>query len=72
MAKKRYADKFGFTETEVKMILQTYKFSNKIDGVRKWYNGYSSGDDICLYNPWSIVNFVNEKKLGAYWVDTGT
>ena len=53
------------------MILQTYECSDKIDVVREWYNGYSSGDDIHLYNPWSIVNFVNEKKFGAYWADTG-
>ena len=71
MAKKRYADMFGFTEEETKMILETYEFSDKIDVVREWYNGYSSGDGIRLYNPWSIVNFVNEKKFGAYWADTG-
>ena len=66
---------YGFTEQEVDSLLETYQVSNK-KAVKEWYNGYSIGG-ITIYNPWSIMNYLDavSKKspypLVPYWVDTG-
>lgn len=65
-----YADKFGFTEKEVEDILKYYNIDTKIDDVKGWYNGYIFGDNTVIYNPWSILNYIREKKLKPYWVNT--
>jgi hypothetical protein len=73
----RYADKFGLTEPEVKALLATYKLSKEFDAVCMWYNGYRVGLPkgkvafTRLYNPWSILSFVDEEGVFApYWVNT--
>ncbi len=64
-------EKFGFTEAEVKGILDYYGCSDKFDLAKKWYGGYRFGDAE-VYNPFSIMNFVSEDcQLGSYWVDSG-
>jgi hypothetical protein len=72
-----YADKFGFTESEVNDLIATYQLSSKLDNIRAWYNGYRIGQPrktntfTMVYNPWSILNFVSEKgTFGDYWVNT--
>ena len=66
-----YADKFGFLESEVRELVDYFGCSGEMDDVRKWYNGYSSGENHTVYNPWSIINFVkNRGRFGAYWVNT--
>ncbi|TDO95110.1 PD-(D/E)XK nuclease superfamily protein [Halanaerobium saccharolyticum] len=67
------ADKFGFTEAEVKEMLAYYSISDQLDTVRDWYNGYLFGDRIVIYNPWSILNYVksNPRQPKTYWNNTG-
>ncbi|RAK09790.1 PD-(D/E)XK nuclease superfamily protein [Halanaerobium saccharolyticum] len=67
------ADKFGFTEAEVKEMLAYYSISDQLDIVRDWYNGYLFGDRVVIYNPWSILNFVksNPQQPQTYWNNTG-
>ena len=65
-----FSDKFGFTEDEVLKILEYYEIKDKIEEVREWYNGYTFGNNV-IYNPFSIVNYVQKRKLEAYWVGTG-
>jgi len=66
----RYGQYFGFTEEEVYELLEKTHFENLISEVRTWYNGYQVGNTI-LYNPWSIVNFIQEDgKFSPYWVNT--
>lgn len=67
------ADKFGFTESEVKEMLAYYSISDQLDTVRDWYNGYFFGDQIVIYNPWSILNFVKSspRQPKTYWNNTG-
>ena len=67
----RYASYFGFTESEVIQALNDYEISDDIEDVRYWYDGYKIGG-IGLYNPWSITNFLDEKKLKTYWVNTSS
>lgn len=66
----KYGEYFGFTEKEVSNLLIKAKIENKAEEIKNWYNGYKIGDHI-LYNPWSIVNCINEKgKIKSYWVNT--
>ncbi|CAB4411120.1 unnamed protein product [Rhizophagus irregularis] len=45
---------------------------DQLDDVRQWYYGYRAGNEIHLYNPWSINSYLDERTLEAYWVDIGT
>ncbi|OGT68490.1 MAG: hypothetical protein A3J38_05980 [Gammaproteobacteria bacterium RIFCSPHIGHO2_12_FULL_45_9] len=65
-----YSDACGFTEPELAALLKEYHLEDKVDDIRKWYNGYECGKTT-LYNPWSIINFFSEGALQPYWVNTG-
>ena len=63
---------FGFTQNEVGDILMNYNLSTEIDNVKKWYDGYYFGDED-IYNPWSIINFVNRDGVyNNYWINTSS
>lgn len=62
-----YATSFGFTENEVASIIEPAQ----LEAVRAWYNGYIFGGQV-IYNPWSILNYVYERLLLPYWVNTGS
>ena len=64
------SDKFGFTEEEVLEILNYYDLDSKIEEVRKWYNGYTFGNSV-IYNPFSIISYIQKRTLEGYWVGTG-
>jgi len=65
----KYAESFGLIETEVKNALEYYGLDKNIEEVRKWYNGYKFGN-IQIYNPWSIINYLDEKEINVYWINT--
>lgn len=67
-----YADCFGFTEEEVFVALDEYEMSDKKDEVKQWYDGFTFGEYRDIYNPWSITNYLKEKKLRAYWAATSS
>ena len=64
-----YTDSYGLTEEEVEKSLKYYGIEQEISNVKDWYDGYKFGDSE-VYNPWSILNFLQDKELRAYWVDT--
>ena len=64
-----YTDSYGLTEEEVEKSLKYYGIEQEISNVKDWYDGYKFGDSE-VYNPWSILNFLQFKELRAYWVDT--
>ena len=66
---KKYSDFFGFTEEEVKEALQSFDIEEELVNVKYWYDGYKFGDSE-LYNPWSIINFLDGRELKNYWVGT--
>ena len=66
---KRFTEYFGVLENEVETSLKDFGLEYDLSDVQKWYNGYLFGETK-VYNPWSIINFLDEKKLGAYWVNT--
>jgi len=65
----RFIEYFGITESEVEKALKDFNLEFELQDVQKWYNGYLFGD-IKVYNPWSIINFLNDEKLKPYWVNT--
>lgn len=73
----RYADAFGFTEEEVKAMLIFYHLEDKFDEVKNWYDGYQFGK-MEIYNPWSIINYVNmamsdrDAYPKPYWSNTSS
>lgn len=69
---REYADAFGFSETEVFSALDEYGLSEKKEEVKTWYDGFTFGDQQDIYNPWSIVNYLREKRIGTYWANTSS
>jgi len=69
-----FSDKFGFTETEVKKILEDFNIKTKYQEVKKWYDGYKFGETNDIYNPWSILNYVLFPEYGfkQFWANTST
>ena len=65
----RFTEYFGITESEIEKALKDFNLEFELQDVQKWYNGYLFGD-IKVYNPWSIINFLNDEKLKPYWVNT--
>ena len=65
----RFTEYFGITESEVEQALKDFDLEFELKDVQRWYNGYLFGD-IEVYNPWSIINFLNDEKLKPYWVNT--
>ncbi|MBC7958307.1 MAG: AAA family ATPase [Vallitaleaceae bacterium] len=67
-----YREYFGFTEDEVRQMLLESEISEKIENVASWYNGYIFGETkpITIYNPWSIIMYLDNKTLKPYWINT--
>ena len=68
---ENYADRFGLTEKEVEKIIDYYEIKEKLEDIKEWYNGYIFGGKV-IYNPWSILNFIDNKMLKPYWVNTSS
>lgn len=68
----KYADSFGFTEEEVFASLEEYGLSGQEELIRKWYDGFTFGETADIYNPWSVINFLDKKKAGTYWANTSS
>ena len=69
---EQYADCFGFTEEEVFSALDAFGMSEKKQIVKQWYDGFIFGQRRDIYNPWSITNYLKEKKLKPYWAATSS
>lgn len=67
-----YADCFGFTEEEVFAALDEYGMGDKKDEVKQWYDGFTFGEHRDIYNPWSITNYLDERRLYPYWASTSS
>ena len=71
MTSDKYASCFGFTEKEVFVAMDEYNMTNKSE-VKEWYDGFTIGGFQDIYNPWSIINFLDEGKLKPYWANTSS
>ena len=68
----KYATSFGFTEEEVFVSLEECGYGNQKDVVKRWYDGFTFGSTSDIYNPWSILNFLNKRTIGTYWANTSS
>ena len=66
---EKYSEYYGMTEEEVLEGLKYYNLEYEINDVKDWYDGYQFGNTE-VYNPWSIINFLDNKKLKPYWQGT--
>ena len=69
---KEYATSFGFTEEEVFAGLDSFGMGDKKEEVRRWYDGFIFGMSRDIYNPWSILNFLDTGELTAYWSNSSS
>ena len=68
----KYAASFGFTESEVFASLEEYGLSDKKNQVKQWYDGFNFGEHKDIYNPWSILNYLNTEQFRTYWSNTSS
>ena len=66
----KYATSFGFTEEEVFTALDECGLGKEKEKVKLWYDGFIFGSHKDIYNPWSIINFVDKGEYGTYWANT--
>ncbi len=69
---EKYADIFGFTQKEVSEALAEFGILDMEERVRDWYNGFTFGKRTDIYNPWSIINFLEKKSFSTYWANTSS
>ena len=67
-----YATAFGFTEEEVFQSLDKYGYGEKKEEIKWWYDGFVFGKQKDIYNPWSIINFLDTGKIATYWANTSS
>ncbi len=68
----KYAESFGFTQNEVSNVLREYGLTEMEARIKEWYDGFTFGKRTDIYNPWSIINYLDSRKLGAYWANTSS
>ncbi|MDD7177883.1 MAG: AAA family ATPase [bacterium] len=68
----KYATAFGFTEEEVFAALDECGYSDKKEAVKRWYDGFIFGEHKDIYNPWSILNFLDTGQIATYWANTSS
>ena len=68
----KYATSFGFTEEDVFAALDEFELSTDKDKVKRWYDGFTFGSHTDIYNPWSILNFLNKNQIDIYWANTSS
>lgn len=67
-----YATSFGFTEKEVFAALEEYALGDKKNEIKRWYDGFIFGSHRDIYNPWSILNFLDTGNFTTYWANTSS
>ena len=68
----KYETSFGFTEKEVFNALDEQGLPDEKEDVKKWYDGFIFGKQKDIYNPWSIINFLDKKEYNTYWADSSS
>ena len=67
-----FADDFGITEEEIDKVIEDFEVQDDKEEIKKWYDGYKIGNVEGIYNPWSILNYLTDRKLMPYWVNTSS
>ena len=53
-------------------IIEDFNIEDEKQEIKKWYDGYTIGNTTGIYNPWSILNYLTDRKLVPYWVNTSS
>ncbi len=69
---EKYEDCFGFTEEEVFAALEEYGLASRKQQVKSWYDGFTFGRQRDMYNPWSIIHYLDKKQIGTYWANSSS
>ena len=67
-----FADDFGITSDEIDKVILDFDVQDEKEKIKKWYDGYRIGNVEGIYNPWSILNYLTDKQLKPYWVNTSS
>ena len=67
-----FADDFGITSEEMDKVIEDFNVQEDKEEIKKWYDGYRIGNVEGIYNPWSILNYLTDKQLKPYWVNTSS
>lgn len=68
----KYSTAFGFTEDELFAALDEFNLGSEKEKIKYWYDGFTFGKHTDIYNPWSILNFLDKKKYMPYWTNTSS
>ncbi|MCI8853143.1 MAG: AAA family ATPase, partial [Lachnospiraceae bacterium] len=69
---EKYAECFGFTENEVFAALDEFGMSDQKQEIKNWYDGFTFGKQTDIYNPWSVLNYLDKRKATAYWANSSS
>ncbi len=69
---EKYEDVFGFTQQEVEGALQEFGLEDRRQIVKDWYDGFTFGKRRDIYNPWSILNYLEKRRLSPWWANTSS
>lgn len=72
MLDNEFSDDFGITSEEMNKVLEDFEIQDQKEEIKKWYDGYVIGNTENIYNPWSILNYLTDRRLQAYWVNTSS
>ena len=67
-----FSEDFGITSNEIEKVLSDFEVSQNLEEIKKWYDGYIIGNTEGIYNPWSILNYLKNRELVPYWVNTSS
>ena len=69
---KEFSEDFGITTEEMKKVISDFNVEENEEEIKKWYDGYVIGNTGGIYNPWSILNYLKNRDLIPYWVNTSS
>lgn len=67
-----FSDDFGITSEEMDKVIKDFNIEEEKENIKKWYDGYIIGHTTEVYNPWSILNYLTDRELIPYWVNTSS
>lgn len=69
---QEFSEDFGITREEMKKVISDFEIHEDEEEIQKWYDGYVIGKTDGIYNPWSILNYLTDRQLKPYWVNTSS
>ena len=72
MLNDEFCEDFGITTEEMKKVIKDFNVQEDEEEIKRWYDGYRIGKTEGIYNPWSILNYLKNKELMPYWVNTSS